>query len=73
MGKTRMQLLLSDNTCSIRYNILKSDRYSDSSTQWTLVSMNFKIENYGMKLIYDRIRTPHADMNFRDISLTDSV
>ena len=41
MGRFRIQLLLEDNTWSTRYNIPKNDRYSDSSTQWTKLSLNF--------------------------------
>ena len=39
MGRFRIQLLLEDNTWSTRYNIPKNDRYSNSSTQWTLVNL----------------------------------
>ena len=73
MGRFRIQLLLEDNTWSTRYNIPKNDRYSDSSTQWTLINLNFTIENYGIKLIYDQIDTPHADMCFSNITITHSV
>ena len=44
------------------YNIPKIDQYSDTSTQWTLVSLNFTVENYGVRLIYVEIDTPHADI-----------
>ena len=37
MGCFRIQLILEDNTWSTRYNIPKNDRYSDTSTDWTLV------------------------------------
>ena len=73
MGRFRIQLLLEDNTWSTRYNIPKNDRYSDTSTEWTLVNLNFTIENYGIKLIYDQIDTAHADMCFSNISITHSV
>ena len=73
MGRFRIQLLLEDNTWSTRYNIPKNNRYSDSSTQWTLVNLNFTIENYGIRLIYDQIDTPHADMCFSNITITHSV
>ena len=73
MGRFRIQLLLEDNTWSTRYNIPKNDRYSNSSTQWTLVNINFTIENYGIRLIYDQIDTPHADMCFSNIPITHSV
>ena len=44
MGRFRIQLSVADNTWSSRYNILKNIRYSDSSTDWTLVSLCFKIK-----------------------------
>ena len=73
MGRFRIQLLLEDNTWSTRYNIPKNDRYSNLSTQWTLVNLNFTVENYGIRLIYDQIDTPHADMCFSNITITHSV
>ena len=69
----RILLLLEDNTWSTRYNIAKNDRYSDISADWTLVSLNFTVEKYGIKLIYDQIDTPHADMCFSNITITHSV
>ena len=73
MGRFRIELLLEDNTWSTRYNIPKNDRYSDSSTQWTLINLNFTVENYGIRLVYDQIDTPHADMCFSNTTLTHSV
>ena len=73
MGSFRIQLLLEDNTLSTRYNLPKNDRYSNSSTQWTLVNLNFTEGNYGIKLIYDQIDTTHADMCFSNITITHSV
>ena len=72
MGRFRIQLLL-DNSWSTRYNIAKNDRYSDSSTDWTLVSLNFTVQNYGIRLVYDQIDTPHADMCLSNITITHSV
>ena len=72
-GRFRIQLLLEDNIWSTRSNIPKNDRYSDTSTEWTRVNLNFTQENYGNKLIYDQIDTPHADMCFSDIMITYSV
>ena len=73
MGRVRIQLLLADNTWSTRYNIPKNDRHNDASTQWTLVSLNFTIQKYGVNLIYDQIDTCRADMCFSNIILTHSV
>ena len=73
MVRFRLQLKLEDNTWSTRYNIAKNDRYSDSSTDWTLVSLNFTEETYGIKLIFDEIDTAHADMCFSNITIPYSV
>ena len=62
VGRFRIQLLSEDNTWSTRYNIPKNDRYSDTTTEWTLVSLNFTEEIYSNKLIYDQIDKAHADM-----------
>ena len=73
MGGFRIQLLLEDKLWSTRYNIPKNDRYTDSSTQWTKLSLNFTEENYVIKLIYYQIDTAHADMCFSNITITHSV
>ena len=73
MGRFRIQLLLEDNTWSTRYNIPKNDQYSDSSTDWSKLSLNFTVENYGIRLIYDEIDTAHADMCFSNITITHSI
>ena len=36
----------------------KNDLHSDISTQWTLVILNFTVENYGINLICYQIDTP---------------
>ena len=73
MGHFRIQLLLGDNTWSTRYNIPKNDRYIDNSTDWTLVTLNVTVQNYGIKRFYDQIDTPNADMCFSNITITHSV
>ena len=73
MGRLRIQLSLEDNTWSTRNNIAKIDRYSDTSTDWTLVILNFTVEKYGIKLIYDEIDTAHASMSLSNITTKYSV
>ena len=73
MGRFRIQLLLNDGTWSTRYNTPKNDRYSDLSTDWTMGILNFTVENYGIKLIFDQIDTAHADTFFGNITITHSV
>ena len=53
MGRFRIQLTLEDITGTTRYNIYENDRYSDTSTQWTKLSLIFFEENYGNNLIFD--------------------
>ena len=45
MGRFRIHLLIEDNTWSTRYNIPKNDRYNDTSTDWTLVSLYYTEKN----------------------------
>ena len=73
MGRFRIQLILEDKLRSTPHNIHKKDRYSDSSTDWTLVILNFTVKNYGVKLICDQIDTPHADRCFSNIIITHSI
>ena len=73
MGRFRIQLLLGDNTWSTQYNIPKNDQYSNNSTEWTPVILDFTQRNYAIKLIYDQIDTAHADMCFSNITMTHSV
>ena len=73
LGRFRIQLLLEDNTWSTQYTIAKNSQYSDNSTDWTLLNLNFNVENYGIELIYDQIDTAHADMCFSNITITHSV
>ena len=73
MGRSRIQLLLKDNNRSTRYSIRKNHRYSETSIDWTLASLNFTVEIYGIKLIYDQIDTAHADMCFSNIIITPFV
>ena len=51
MDHFRIQTMLEDITWSTIYNIPKNDRYKDSSTDWTKLSLNLTVENYGIKLI----------------------
>ena len=73
MGRFRIQLLLEDNTWSTQYTIAKNTQYSSTSTEWTLLNLDFTVENYGIKLVFDQIDTAHADMCFSNITITHSV
>ena len=73
MGRFRIQLFLEDNTWKTRYSIHKNDRYSDTSTDWTLVGLNFTVEKYGNNIMYDEIDSSHADMCLSIFTITHSV
>ena len=72
-GKFRIQLFLEDNTWSTQYTIPKNSQYSATSTDWTLLNLDFTVENSGIKLVYDQKDSPHADMCFSNITITHSV
>ena len=73
MSRLKIHLLLEDITWSARYNIPKNGRYKDSSTQWRKLSLNFTVEVYGTKIIFDEMDTPHGDMCFSKLTKTRSV
>ena len=73
MGRFRIQLLLEDNTWSTQYTIAKNSQYNNTSTEWKLLNLDFTVENYGIRLVYDQIDKPHADMCFSNITITHSV
>ena len=73
MGRFRIDLLKDNNSWETQYTIEKNTQYSVSSTEWTLLTLDFANENYGIRLVYDRIDTAHADMCFSNITITHSV
>ena len=73
MGRFRIQLLLDDNTWSTQYTIDKNTQYSDSENEWKLLNLDFTVENYGIKLILDKVQTAHSDMCFSNNIITHSV
>ena len=73
MGRFRIQLLIEDDTWNTQYTIAKNTQNDTTSTEWTLLNLDFTVENYGIKLIYDQIDTAHADMCFSNITITHSV
>ena len=73
MGCFRIQLLLEDDTWNTQFTIAKITQDNSTSTEWTLLNLDFTVENDGVKLIYDQINTAHADMCFSNITITHSV
>ena len=72
-GRFKIQLLLENNTWTTQFVIIENDQYSNNSTDWKLLNLDFTIENYGVKLVYDRIASAHADICFSNISISHSV
>ena len=73
MGCFRIQLLLEDKTWSTQYTTPKNEQKTNTSTEWTLLIFIFAVENYGIKLILDRIGTARSDMCFSNITISHSV
>ena len=73
MGRFRIHLFLEDNIWSTQNTKPKNTQYSDNSTDWTLLSLDFTVQNYGIKLISDHIDALHADMCFSNKTITRSV
>ena len=73
LGRFKIQLLVDDNTWNTQYTIPKNHQYSDTSTDWTLLNLDFTVENYDIKLILNQIDTAHSDMCLSNITITHSV
>ena len=73
MGRFTIRLLLADKSWSTRYKTPENDRWSNSSTQWKLLKLNYPVEKNGTKLSYDQKDTAHADMCFSNNTTTHSV
>ena len=73
MRRFQNQLLRADNTWKTRYNIPKTDKYRNSSTNWTLVSLKITVEKYGTKVIFDQTGRALAGMCLRNFIKTHSV
>ena len=73
MGRFRILLLLDDNTWNTPYTIAGNTQYSDKSTYWTSLNLDFTVENYDNKLFLDQIDTAYSGMYFSNITITHSV
>ena len=73
MGRFKNQLLLENNAWTTQFIINENDQYSNNSSDWNLINLDFTVENYGIKLVYDRNKSAHADMCFSNIMITHSV
>ena len=73
MGRFRIQLLLEANAWSTQYIIAKNTQYSKTSTDWTLLNLDFTVEIYRIELFYDPIDTANADKCFSNLTITQSV
>ena len=52
------------------HKISKNDICSNSSTDWTTLSLDFTVEKYGIKLIDGEIDTALAYMSFSNNTIT---
>ena len=73
MPRFRIQILLENGDWENKYTIEKNSQFSNTSTEWNHLNLDFTQENYGIRLILDRIDTAHADMCFSNISITHTL
>ena len=73
MGRFRLKLLKDNNIWKTRHHMPKRSKYNSSSTEWSLINLDFTEENYGLGMYYDQIDTAHADMCFSKTSTPHSV
>ena len=73
MGRFRIHLLLEDNIWSTQYTIHKNKQFTNPSTDWTLLILDFTVENYGNNLILDQIDTAPSVICFSNITITNFV
>ena len=73
MPRFRIQILLENDNWDNKYTIEKNIQFSNTSTEWTHLSLDFTEENYGIRLLFDRIDTAHADMCLSNISITHTL
>ena len=73
MSKFEVQLLR-NSVWETEYTIDKNTNFSTLSTNWTLLNMNtISQPNYGVKLVYSDINSPHADKCFSDINISHTI
>ena len=47
MGRFKNQLVLENDTWNTQYTIAKNAQYNTTSTEWTLLNLDFTVDNYG--------------------------
>ena len=73
MPRFKIQILLENGNWENQFTIEKNSEFSNSSTEWSHLNLDFTQENYGIRLIFDRISSAHADMSFSNISITHTL
>ena len=73
MPRFRVQILLENGNWDNKNTIEKNTQFSNTSTEWTLLNLDFTQDNYGIRLLFDRIDTAHADMCLCNISITHTL
>ena len=48
MGRFEIQFLLEGNTWSTKYHMSKNTNYGSTSTEWSLLNIDFTEPNYGI-------------------------
>ena len=73
MPRFRIQILLENGNWENKFTIEKDSHFSNLSTEWSHLSLDFTQENYGIRLIFDGISSALADMSLSIISITHTL
>ena len=73
MPRFRIEILLENVNWENKFTIEKISQFSNSSTEWSYLNLDFTRKNYGIRFLFDRISSPHADMSISNISITHTL
>ena len=73
MPRFRIDILLENDTWENIFTIEKNTQFSTESTEWTNLNLDITKEIYGIRMIFDRIDSAHADMGISNIAITHTL
>ena len=73
MGRIRIQFLVPDGQWHSEYIFDENINYNATSTEWSLLDLDFAETNYSIELVNDLIDATHVDVRFSDNMTTYSI
>ena len=72
-GSYRIPILLPKSRWPSNCKIAENTKYTNTSTKWTSLKIDFTQANYGIELLYDGTDLILADVSFSSIMITRFV